>query len=230
MVQNTPLCPPPAPLPKKYYFPKRQFTLLLANSQTSPPRRPRAQHPIPSTHLKIPKAWPSPSRVESQFRAGSKDVSLKLQLHADSHWLSQENPSILGLGRPGSNSLRWPENLLERVRVLFREAKRELRDFRWCGWRKLLPVAELCNWTHTCLKKIVILNKTGLQPVSRPVEQSFGFFRKVQKQCKQFKRCGAFGTAKPVSKSLETEEVKFGLIFMLFGINCHIIRFCSPKY
>ena len=167
---------------------------MLANSQTSPPRRPRAQHPIPSTHSKIPKAWPSPSRVESQFRAGSKDVSLKLQLHADSHWLSQENPSILGLGRPGSNSLRWPDNLLERVRALFREVRRELRDFRWCGWRKLLPVAELCNWTHTCLKKIVILNKTGLQPVSRPVEQSFGFLERFKKRWqKRYRRINAPG-------------------------------------
>ena len=130
MVQNNARCPHPPSLPYQKSIISQKFTLLLANSQTSPPRRPRAQHPIPSTHSKIPKAWPSPSRVESQFRAGSKDVSLKLQLHADSHWLSQENPSILGLGRPGSNSLRWPENLLERVRVLFREAKRELRDFR----------------------------------------------------------------------------------------------------
>ena len=144
------------PFPKKYYFPKTQFTLLLANSQTSPPRLPLAQLPIPSTHLKIPKAWPSPSRAESQFRAGSKDVSLKLQLHVDSHWLYQENPSILGLGRPGSNPLCWPDNLHARVRFLFREVRRELRDSQWCGWRKLLPVAELCNWTHTCLKKIVI--------------------------------------------------------------------------
>ena len=38
------------------------------------------------------------------------------------------------------------------------------------------------------LRHISRLNKTGLQPVSRPVEQSFGFFRKVPKK-KVKKRC-----------------------------------------
>ena len=61
-------------------------------------------------------------------------------------------------------------------------------------------------------------NKTGLQPVSRPVEQILGFFpkgferdhtQKVLNRCKNLKRCtkrckqrpiGAFGAAKPVTK------------------------------
>ena len=58
-------------------------------------------------------------------------------------------------------------------------------------------------------------NKTGLQPISRPVEQILGFFPKGFKkesfsknlkmvQKSSFIKCSAFGAAKPVSKPLVT--------------------------
>ena len=62
------------------------------------------------------------------------------------------------------------------------------------------------------LKTGPIINKPGLQPVSIPGEQIVGFFQKILKRCKKwckhsklcFIRCGAFGTAKPVTNPLET--------------------------
>ena len=49
-----------------------------------------------------------------------------------------------------------------------------------------------------------VYNKTGLQPVSKPVEKFLVFFRKVFMQKCSFIRCGAFAAAKPVSKPLYT--------------------------
>ena len=74
-----------------------------------------------------------------------------------------------------------------------------------------------------CELSCSIINKTGLQPVSKPVKQSFRFFRKVQKKVQTFIEIFPRGAApspppNPSSKPLETELVKFGLIDMLFGL------------
>ena len=62
--------------------------------------------------------------------------------------------------------------------------------------------------TKLCLYILkAILNKTGLQPVSRPVEQFFFSkrFKKVQKNCakiyflKDLKNNGALGATKPLA-------------------------------
>ena len=61
--------------------------------------------------------------------------------------------------------------------------------------------------------------KKGFQPVSRPVEQILGFFQEFKKVTKKSLQMGpqckpksgrqfwpdSFGTAKPVTKALETE-------------------------
>ena len=40
----------------------------------------------------------------------------------------------------------------------------------------------------------------------------------VQSCASNYIVCGAFGAVKPVTKPLETDKVKFGLISMLFGL------------
>ena len=57
------------------------------------------------------------------------------------------------------------------------------------GWVLSVGSHKVKDFSHfkiisTC-HDLVIRNKTGLQPVSRPVEPILGFFQKVLKRCKK---------------------------------------------
>ena len=69
-------------------------------------------------------------------------------------------------------------------------------------------------------------NKTGLQPVSKPVEQILRIFQKgfysIKVQKCSFIWCGAFAAAKPVSKPLDTQ---FYHVFPLFAyFSCFLLK------